>query len=140
MFLNRLEKEEKIAFLELAHYVARSDNDFSLSQKDIINNYCIEMQIEDISFNVKEFDIYNTLGKITNKKSQKIVLLVIMALIYSDSFLHKEEWKVSEKILEGFNLNYHLATVYGEWAKAILSLYIQGNALVELWGCNVNTY
>ena len=57
MFLNRLEKEEKIAFLELAHYVARSDNDFSLSQKDIINNYCIEMQIENIEFNVKKFDI-----------------------------------------------------------------------------------
>ncbi len=33
MFLNRLEKEEKIAFLELAHYVARSDNDFS--EKDV---------------------------------------------------------------------------------------------------------
>ena len=102
MFLNRLEKEEKIAFLELAHYVARSDNDFSLSQKDIINNYCIEMQIEDISFNVKEFDIYNTLGKITNKKSQKIVLLEIMALIYSDNFLHEEERHVLEKILEEF--------------------------------------
>src|SRR5574344_41317 len=130
MFLNRLEKEEKIAFLELAHYVARSDNDFSLSQKDIINNYCIEMQIENIEFNVNKFDIYNTLGKITNKKSQKIVLLEIMALIYSDNFLHEEERKVLEKILEEFNLNYHLATVYGEWAKAILSLYIQGNALV----------
>ena len=132
MFLNRLEKEEKIAFLELAHYVARSDNDFSLSQKDIINNYCIEMQIENIEFNVNKFDIYNTLGKITNKKSQKIVLLEIMALIYSDNFLHEEERKVLEKILEEFNLNYHLATVYGEWAKAILSSYIQGNALVEL--------
>lgn len=132
MFLNRLEKEEKIAFLELAHYVARSNNDFSLSQKDIINNYCIEMQIENIEFNVNKFDIYNTLGKITNKKSQKIVLLEIMALIYSDNFLHEEERKVLEKILEEFNLNYHLATVYGEWAKAILSLYIQGNALVEL--------
>ena len=132
MFLNRLEKEEKIAFLELAHYVARSDNDFSLSQKDIINNYCIEMQIENIEFNVNKFDIYNTLGKITNKKSQKIVLLEIMALIYSDNFLHEEERKVLQKILEEFNLNYHLATVYGEWAKAILSLYIQGNALVEL--------
>ena len=67
-----------------------------------------------------------------NKKSQKIVLLEIMALIYSDNFLHEEERKVLEKILEEFNLNYHLATVYGEWAKAILSLYIQGNALVEL--------
>lgn len=132
MFLNRLEKEEKIAFLELAHYVARSDNDFSLSQKDIINNYCIEMQIENIDFDEKSFDIYNTLGKVTNKKSQKIVLLEILALIYSDNFLHEEERKVLEKIIEEFNLNYHLSTVYGEWAKQVLSLYIQGNALIEL--------
>ena len=132
MFLNRLNDEEQVAFLELAHYLARSDNNFSVSEEDIINNYCVEMQIENIEFNVNKFDIYNTLGKIKNKKSQKIVLLEIMALIYSDNFLHEEERKVLEKILEEFNLNYHLATVYGEWAKAILSLYIQGNALVEL--------
>jgi tellurite resistance protein len=132
MFLNRLEKEEKIGFLELAHYVARSDNDFSISQKDIINNYCIEMQIDDIYFDIEKFDIYNTLGKIKNRKSQKIVLLEIMALIYSDNFLHEEERKVLEKILQEFDLNYHLATVYGEWAKTILSLYLQGNALIEL--------
>ena len=140
MFLNRLNDEEQVAFLELAHYLARSDNNFSVSEEDIINNYCVEMQIENIEFNVNKFDIYNTLGKIKNKKSQKIVLLEIMALIYSDNFLHEEERKVLEKILEEFNLNYHLATVYGEWAKAILSLYIQGNALIELWGWNVNTY
>ena len=132
MFLNRLNDEEQVAFLELAHYLARSDNNFSVSEEDIINNYCVEMQIENIEFNVNKFDIYNTIGKIKNKKSQKIVLLEIMALIYSDNFLHEEERKVLEKILEEFNLNYHLATVYGEWAKAILSLYIQGNALIEL--------
>ena len=132
MFLNRLNDEEQVAFLELAHYLARSDNNFSVSEEDIINNYCVEMQIENIEFNVNKFDIYNTLGKIKNKKSQKNVLLEIMALIYSDNFLHEEERKVLEKILEEFNLNYHLATVYGEWAKAILSLYIQGNALIEL--------
>ncbi len=132
MFLNRLNDEEQVAFLELAHYLARSDNNFSVSEEDIINNYCVEMQIENIEFNVNKFDIYNTLGKIKNKKSQKIVLLEIMALIYSDNFLHEEERKVLEKILEEFNLNYHLATVYGEWAKAILSLSIQGNALIEL--------
>lgn len=132
MFLNRLIDEEKLAFLELAHYIARSDNTFSLTEKDIINNYCIEMQIENIDFDEKSFDIYNTLGKVTNKKSQKIVLLEILALIYSDNFLHEEERKVLEKIIEEFNLNYHLATVYGEWAKSVLSLYIQGNALIEL--------
>ncbi len=132
MFLSRLEEKEKITFLELAHYVARKDNHFSISEKDIINNYCMEMQISNIDFDFEKFDIYDTLGKIKNKKSQKIVLLEIMALIYSDNFLHEEERRVLEKILEEFNLNYHLATVYGEWAKAILSLYIQGNALIEI--------
>ena len=132
MFLNRLEKEEKIAFLELAHYVARSDNDFSDKEKNVINIYCTEMQISDVDFDKSSFNLGLTLSKIKSSQSQKIILLEIMALIYSDNFLHEEERKVLEKILEEFNLNYHLATVYGEWAKAILSLYIQGNALVEL--------
>ena len=132
MFLNRLEKEEKIAFLELAHYVARSDSDFSISEEDIINNYCLEMQIENINFDKSSFDLYNTLGTIKNPRSQKVVLLEIMALIYSDNFLHEEERKVLEKILEEFNLSYQLATVYGEWAKVVISMYVQGNALIEL--------
>ena len=132
MFLNRLNNEEQIAFLELAHYVARCDNDFSDDEKGIIKNYCLEMQLDDIEFDGSKFDIYNILGKIKDKKSQKIVILEIMALIYSDHFLHEEERKVLETILEEFDLNYHLATVYGEWAKAILSLYIQGNALIEI--------
>ena len=36
MFLNQLNKEEKIAFLELVHYIARSDNDFSKAEKTTI--------------------------------------------------------------------------------------------------------
>jgi hypothetical protein len=55
-----------------------------------------------------------------------------MALIYSDNFLHEEERKVLEKVLEEFNLNYNLAVVYTQWAKSMLALYIQGNALIEL--------
>ena len=116
----------------MAHYVARSDSDFSISEEDIINNYCLEMQIENIDFDKSNFDLYNTLGKIKGARSQKIVLLEIMALIYSDNFLHEEERKVLEKILEEFNLSYQLATVYGEWAKVVLSMYVQGNALIEL--------
>lgn len=132
MFLNRLEKEEKVAFLELAHYIARSDNDFSEDQKEIIGKYCMEMQIDDIDYDEESFDIYNTLDKIQNHKSRKIVLLEIMALIYSDNFLHEEERKVLEKVLEEFNLNYNLSIVYTQWAKSMLALYIQGNALIEL--------
>lgn len=132
MFLNKLEEKEKLAFLELAHYTAGKDNNFSLSEKDIINNYCLEMQIDNIGFDIEKFDLYRTLNEIKKPKSQKIVLLEIMILIYSDSFLHEEERKILEKILEEFNLSYHLATVYEEWAKAILSLYNQASALIEM--------
>jgi uncharacterized tellurite resistance protein B-like protein len=132
MFLNRLSQEEKGAFLELAHHIARSDNDFSEDQKSIIAKYCMEMQMEDIEYNKDTFDIYTTLDKIQNPRSRKVILLEIMALIYADNFLHEEERKVLEKILEEFGLNYNLSIVYTQWAKTMLSLYVQGNALIEL--------
>ncbi len=132
MFLNRLTDEEKIAFLEIAHHVAHSDNDFSEDQKSIINKYCLEMQIADINYDESTFDIYDTLNKITKRTSRKVVVLEIMALIYSDNFLHEEERKVLEKILEEFDLNYNHSVIYTEWAKTMLSLYRQGNALIDL--------
>jgi len=132
MFLNRLNKKEKEAFLELAHYIANVDGEFSESEKGIIDKYCMEMQIDDINFDENKFDIYETLGKITNKRSRKIVVLELMALIYSDDFLHEKERKILEKILEEFDLSYNLSIVYTQWAKTMLSMYIQGNALIEL--------
>ncbi|WP_349636701.1 hypothetical protein [Sulfurimonas sp. SWIR-19] len=127
-----MNKEEKIGFLELAHHMARSDGDFSDIQKSIIEKYCMEMQIEDIDYDEANFDIYNTLSKITHKTSKKIVLLEIMALVYADDYLHEGERIVLEKMLEEFDLNYNLSIVYTQWAKAMLSLYTQGNALIEL--------
>jgi len=132
MFLNRLKKKEKVAFLELAHHIARSDNDFSEDQKTIIEKYCMEMQIDDIKYDKNKFDIYKTLSKIKSKSSKKVILLELMALIYSDNFLHEEERIVLEKILEEFDLSYNLSIVYTEWAKTMLSLYKQGNALINL--------
>ncbi|MCX6075659.1 MAG: hypothetical protein NTW78_02085 [Campylobacterales bacterium] len=132
MFLNRLNETEKVAFLELAHYMARSDGNVSGIEEDMISGFCMEMQINDIEYDRSQFDIYSTLGKIKDKRSRKIVILEIMAIIYADNFLHEEERKVLEKMLEEFDLSYHFSTVYGEWAKAMLALHTQGNALIEL--------
>ncbi len=132
MFLNRLKKKEKKAFLELAHHVARSDSDFSKDEQSIIEKYCMEMQIENLKFNDKKFDIYDTLSKFKSQSSKKIVVLELMALIYSDDYLHEGERVVLEKILEEFGLSYNLSIVYTEWAKTMLSLYKQGNALINI--------
>jgi len=132
MFLNRLSSEEKVAFLELAHHVARSDKDFSEDQKNIISHYCYEMEIEDISYDEENFDIHKTLSVVTNPKKQKIILLEIMALIYSDNILHTEEQKILDILIETYEFNSTLSIVYGEWTKAILALHVQGEALLEL--------
>ena len=132
MFLNRLEKEEKIAFLELAHYVARSDNDFSDKEKNVINIYCTEMQISDVDFDKSSFNLGLTLSKIKSSQSQKIILLEIMALIYSDNILHQSEEIILQDIINKFQLDSKLIPIYAEWLKAILALSIQGEALIVL--------
>jgi hypothetical protein len=55
-----------------------------------------------------------------------------MALVYSDSYLHPDEKKVLDEMIMVFDLKDALAVVYSEWAKSILALYVQGQALLEL--------
>ncbi len=63
---------------------------------------------------------------------KKIALLEMMALVFSDGQLHQAEEKTLSEIVEHFGLNPNLAIVYKEWAKSILSLFIQGEALIHL--------
>ena len=132
MFLGLLNKNEKIAFLQLAHHVARSDGDFSEKQKEIIANYCFEMQVDDISYNENEFDLVAVLKNFKSNKSKKIALLEIMALIYSDYYVHPEEKKIIDKMVEVFNFNKELALLYLEWTKAMLALYKQGELFINV--------
>ncbi len=132
MFLNRLNQKEKVAFLELAYYVANSDNDFSSKEEDVINSYCVEMQIDNIDFDKSNFDLDFTLSNIESSQSQKIVLLEIMALVYSDNILHQAEAKVLQSMADKFQLNPKLVSVYAEWSKAMFALTIQGISLIEL--------
>jgi len=132
MFLGLLQKEEKVAFLQLAHHMARGDGDFSDKQKEIIATYCYEMDIDDIEYDENSFNLDLILGSIHNKESQKIFLLEIMALIYSDNILHEEEEKIQNRMITIFGLDKNTAILYGEWTKAILALTEQGKLLLKI--------
>lgn len=132
MFLNRLQNDEKIAFLEIAHHIARCDGKLCNKEEEIISAYCTEMTINDITYDDTKFDLNIALSKITSTISQKIIILEIMALIYSDDILHHEEIKLINKMIETFGLNQNISVVYAQWSKAMLSLTIQGEALINL--------
>jgi len=132
MFLNRLTLAEKEAFLTLAHHVAHIDEDFSKEERIIIDKYCMEMQIDDVEYNPDNFDLSNVLDVFEEDGHKKIALLELMALVFSDGHLHSAEETTINEIVERFGLNPNLAIVYKEWAKSILSLFIQGEALIHL--------
>ena len=132
MFLNRLNLKEKDAFLNLAHHVAHSDNQFSREEEFVITKYCMEMQMDDVSYDASEFDLGKTLDCFESEGHRKIALLEIMALVYADDVLAVEEQSLIDQMIEHFDLNPHLAVVYCQWAKSILSLFVQGEALIHL--------
>ena len=132
MFLNRLDNNSKQLFLNLAYSVAQSDESFSDMQKELIENYASEMDIDNINFNKNDFVLESALKKVQNKDYQKLILIEILAIVYSDNIMHPAEKDIIDTIVDTWNLNSSLVTVYGEWSKSLLSLQIQGEALLEV--------
>ena len=133
MFLNRLGPAQKTAFLALAHHVARSDADFSVDERVIIAKYCMEMQIDDIEdYDDQTFDLQKTLSRFTVTGHRNIVLLELMVLVYADGRLAKQESQVIDRFVAHCDMNPSLSIIYKEWAKSIISLYTQGEALIHL--------
>jgi len=132
MFLNKLDIESKKVFLQLAHHVARSDDSFSDMQKMLIGGYLKEMSIPDVEYNKATFSVAECIKNITDKEYQKIILIEILAIVYTDNLMHPAEKEIIDTIVDTWSINSSLVVVYGEWSRSLLSLYIQGEALLEL--------
>lgn len=124
MFLNRLDQQSKIVFLKLAYHVAKSDDDFSQMEKSLIDGYLDEMNISDIEDKEKEFLLEECLKSVTNKEYQKIILIELLAIVYTDNLMHSKEKEIIDTIVDTWDINSSLVVVYGEWSRSLLSLHI----------------
>lgn len=132
MFLNKLDNQAKEVFLNLAYCVAKSDKSFSNSQRLLIDGYLKEMNIQDVVFDENKFSLVDCITKVKEKKYQKIILIELLAIVYTDNIMHEAEKILIDKIVDTWDINSSLVIVYGEWSRNLLSLYIQGEALLEL--------
>ena len=132
MFLNRLEQTSKEVFIQLAHHLARSDEAFTNIQKSLIDGYLNEMDISDIKYNEEEFSLEECICLVTNKEDQKIILLELLAIVYADNLMHPAEKEIIDTMVDTWKINSSLVVVYGEWSRSLLSLQIQGEALLDL--------
>ena len=132
MLLMKLEAKEKFAFLQLAHYLARIDNEYKNEEIEIILEYCVEMGIDnDEFFNMSDFDLENILKTFKTKYSKKIVILELMILIHADEKYNTKEEKLVIKINEYFSLSQKDLAHASSWGKTIASLYQQGKIFIE---------
>ncbi|QDF28622.1 hypothetical protein [Halarcobacter anaerophilus] len=132
MLLMKLEAREKFSFLQLAHYLARIDNDYGEKEREIILEYCAEMGIEnDEDFDIEEFSLEGTLKDFKSDKSKKIVILELMILIHADDKFDLKERELISKINDSFKLSSENLEFCSQWGKGVAALYSQGKLFIN---------
>ncbi|OCL81765.1 hypothetical protein [Arcobacter porcinus] len=139
MLLMKLEAREKFAFLQLAHYLARADNNFGKDEEDIILDYCLEMGVENIdSFDVSKCDLEAILKNFKSIRSRKIVILELMILVHIDKVFNINEQVLIEKIAKYFEISEKDMQDFSAWGKSVAVLnevakvYINDNYSQEM--------
>lgn len=124
MLLMKLKAREKFAFLQLAHYLARVDNNFGKEEEEVILEYCDEMGIENIdSFDMDSFNLEATLNNFKSQRSRKIVVLELMILVHIDSVFNINEQILIEKISQNFGISTKDLNDFSSWGKSVAKLY-----------------
>ncbi len=132
MLLMKLEAKEKFSFLQLAHYLARIDNEYGEKEEEIILEYCAEMGIEnDDDFDIDEFCLEDVIKDFKSKKSKKIVVLELMILIHADDKFDLMERTFISKLNEYFKFSKEEFELFSQWGKAVAALYQQGKLFIE---------
>ena len=132
MLLMKLEPKEKFSFLQLAHYLARIDNEYGEKEEEIILEYCAEMGIEnDNDFELEYFNLEDILKEFKSKKSKVIVLLELMILIHADDKFDLKERTLITKINDAFEFSIKDIEFYSQWGKAVAALYSQGRLFIK---------
>ena len=120
----KLEAREKFAFLQLAHYLARVDNNFGKEEEEVILEYCDEMGIENIdSFDMDSFNLEATLNNFKSQRGRKIFVLELMILVHIDSVFNINEQILIEKISQNFGISTKDLNDFSSWGKSVAKLY-----------------
>ncbi|WP_228711603.1 TerB family tellurite resistance protein [Arcobacter arenosus] len=128
----KLKPKEKFAFLQLAHYLARIDNDYGEKEEEIILEYCAEMGIEnDDDFEIEDFSLADTLETFKTKKSKKIVVMELMILIHADDKFDLQEKALISQINDTFQLSGENLEFCSSWGKGVAALYAQGKLFIH---------
>jgi len=127
----KLETEEKFAFIQLAQYIAKIDGEYGPKEREIVNEYCTEMGIENVEIDKDQFILEDNLQIFMTKESQKIAMLSLMVLIHIDDKFGIYEHKTIAKIALKFDFTEKEIHHFSMWGKIGAALYEQALLLTQ---------
>ena len=127
----KLKTEEKFAFLHLAQYVAKLDGEYGPKEREIIEEYCMEMGIENVELSQEHIILEETLSTFSTPKSRRIALLGLMVLVHIDDKFGIYEHKSIDKIAHIFDVSEKELHLFSMWGKAGSALYEQALVFTE---------
>ncbi|MBP3810230.1 MAG: hypothetical protein ILA15_05805 [Clostridiales bacterium] len=98
MFLDRLNNEEKVMFLDLAVYAAQSNGIVDEAESKMLMQYCKEMGIAfyDVS-SIHSMEEVKNCFSVTSEEKKRIVALELLGLCYIDGDFDSVESAFAEK-------------------------------------------
>lgn len=132
MYLNKLSGEQKQLFLDLCIHASRTDSNFAEEEKECINAYCGEMQLDTIRYSTEKSldDVIQKLIEVSTTKDLRIIAFEITALLLADEKLEKEEVFLVDKIINEFKFSETFKNTIIDEIKKLTELYNQMNTTV----------
>jgi uncharacterized tellurite resistance protein B-like protein len=129
MFLSTVKELYRESVLDLALYIAESDNEFSESEKSVINAYRQEMAL---SYQPKKKELKTILDSLlpADSNDKRKILFEMAALVIADGSYSDEEEKLVKEISAAFNIGDDFITQSIEIIDDLNMLYLKASKLV----------
>lgn len=123
MYLTLLNYEQKKVFLGLAYNISNIDGDFSESEQQMIESYCVEMDIEYSDSDAKKDleTLLSNINSIFDNKTIKIVLFELVGIAMVDNKFDNSEREFLKKIFDLFEVDREFLNK----AESLINSYIE---------------
>lgn len=122
MFLQVMNMEEKMKFLEFVYKIANIDGEYAEEEIEIVNSYKNELGINEIP----ETDDINGIIEYFSTKEEvlkRIIIFETMGLINTDNKIEPEEADLMDKMVKSFHLDSEVVEKIDMVAKRLQDVY-----------------
>ncbi|WP_404429589.1 hypothetical protein [Sutcliffiella horikoshii] len=129
MLLHELNREEMVAFLELAHLVAKANGIIDENEKIMLDTYKKEMGLEN-SYELKDLQLEEIVPNFVHNRSKRIAFLESISVAFADGIYHEEQKNLIAELRHAFEISLEDYENFKAWIIKVNALHIQANEMV----------